>query len=261
MNEITLRHEFAAAGASHPYRVTGPALIVQTDGVAATLQGSNFPETEASWQAMGNCTGYTPLTVTTPFAFVRVVAAGAGVVAVSGASAPAAGAAGGGSTSDATAANQVTEIARLTTIVSQTDGIEGSLQSIDQKMPVLSGGKVPISDYDGTQMLTNVAARIGATDDAPPASDTAASSLIGLVKRVLQRLTMLITGGQPMAQIIDEATAGTTYICEAPIGTATSAAAWRVQRIVDSNGVKTIRWAGTAAFDQVADSRTGLTYN
>lgn len=158
MNEITLRHHFDAAGTSHAYCVAGPALLVQTNGPTAQLQGSNFPDDDASWQTLGTCTGYTPLTLTTSFAFVRVASAGAGDVAISGASAPAAGAGSGGNGGgDASAANQVTEIQRLTTLVSQTDAVEGSLASIDTKTPALSGGKVPVTDPTALPLPTGAA--------------------------------------------------------------------------------------------------------
>lgn len=48
-----------------------------------------------------------------------------------------AGAGGGVGTGDASAANQTTEIARLTTLVAQTDGLEASAASIDTKTPAL----------------------------------------------------------------------------------------------------------------------------
>lgn len=60
--------------------------------------------------------------------------------------------------------------------------------------------------------------------------------------------------------IIDEPNATTTYICEASIGSASSDSVWRVQRVSISGTVKTIRFAGTGAFDQIADNRASLTY-
>lgn len=217
MNEITLLHEFAAAGTSTAYRVTGPALLVQTDGITATLQGTNFPAIEASWQGLGQCTGYTPLTVTTSFAYIRVVASGAGRVAVAGASAPAAGAGGGGGGGgDASAAHQVTQIARLDTLITQTDGleaalgllataaqmatllaqtdgVESALGNIDSKTPALSGGKVPVIDTENRDLSQTIAARLGATDDAAAASDGATASQIALQKRALVHLSSLLT--------------------------------------------------------------------
>jgi len=50
------------------------------------------------------------------------------------------------------------------------------------------------------------------------------------------------------------------YVGEAAIGTATSAASWRIKEIDSTTGV-TIRWAGTGVFDQVWDSRETLTYS
>lgn len=87
MNEITLRYEFKQAGTSPPYRVAGPGILMQTSGPSATLQGSNLPDIEASWQTLGVCNGFTPLTLNTPFAFIRAVVAAACIVAVSGANA------------------------------------------------------------------------------------------------------------------------------------------------------------------------------
>lgn len=60
--------------------------------------------------------------------------------------------------------------------------------------------------------------------------------------------------------IVDEPNATTTYICEAAVGSASSAATWRVQRVVVSGTLKTIRFAGTGAFNQIADNRASLTY-
>jgi len=64
----------------------------------------------------------------------------------------------------------------------------------------------------------------------------------------------------PLDQLIDEASSTITYICEAVPGTATSAAAWRVQRVSVSGTVTTIRYAGAGAFNQIADNRASLTY-
>lgn len=98
MNEITLRYQFTGAGTSPAYRVTGPGLLMQTSGPTATLQGSNMPEVEASWQTLGQGTGYTPLQVNTPFAYVRAIVAAACLVVVSSAATamPTGGGGGGG---------------------------------------------------------------------------------------------------------------------------------------------------------------------
>jgi hypothetical protein len=72
--------------------------------------------------------------------------------------------------------------------------------------------------------------------------------------------------GAPLATIVDQSVANTTYVCEAPAGTASSAAAWRITKIVVVGSVTTTTYGGTAQtgygrFDQVADNRlTSVTY-
>ncbi len=63
------------------------------------------------------------------------------------------------------------------------------------------------------------------------------------------------------ASIVDTTTtAGVTYFCSAPPGTASSAASWRCAKFVQSTGVTT--WAdGNANYDNVADDRASLTYS
>jgi len=50
------------------------------------------------------------------------------------------------------------------------------------------------------------------------------------------------------------------YVGEASIGTATSAAAWRVKKVDSTSGI-IIQWAGTGVFDQVWDNRASLSYS
>lgn len=50
------------------------------------------------------------------------------------------------------------------------------------------------------------------------------------------------------------------YVGEAAIGTATSAASWRVKK-VDSTSGTIITWAGTGVFDQVWDNYASLSYS
>lgn len=73
-NKIILSYEFQGAGTSPAVVAGGPALLLQTSGPAVTLQGSNLPQVEASWQSLGQSSEYTPLVVNTPFAYVRLVA-------------------------------------------------------------------------------------------------------------------------------------------------------------------------------------------
>jgi len=68
------------------------------------------------------------------------------------------------------------------------------------------------------------------------------------------------TDDRVLASLIDESTPGVTYICEALAGTATSAAAWRCQKVTVAGGVTRIFWAAGGAMTQIADNRSSLTY-
>ena len=50
------------------------------------------------------------------------------------------------------------------------------------------------------------------------------------------------------------------YVGEASIGTATSAASWRVKKVDSTTGI-IIQWAGTGVFDQIWDNRASLSYS
>lgn len=50
------------------------------------------------------------------------------------------------------------------------------------------------------------------------------------------------------------------YVGEAAIGTATSAASWRIKKVDSSSGM-VLQWAGTGVFDQVWDNRASLSYS
>lgn len=84
-NKVILAHEFQGAGISPPVTTGGPSLLLQTNGPTVTLQGSNLPAVEASWQSLGQSSGYTPLVVNTPFAYVRLAAAAACLAVLSAA--------------------------------------------------------------------------------------------------------------------------------------------------------------------------------
>lgn len=62
---------------------------------------------------------------------------------------------------------------------------------------------------------------------------------------------------------MDEAGSGITYVGEAAIGSATSAAVWRIKRLDESGSPELIiKWAdGDADFDNIWDNRASLTYN
>lgn len=78
--------------------------------------------------------------------------------------------------------------------------------------------------------------------------------------------TLVQDAGLPQATIIDSSVANTQIVCMAQPGTASSAAAWQIQKIVTVGAIKTITWAGSAStgygkYDQVADNRlTTVTY-
>lgn len=67
---------------------------------------------------------------------------------------------------------------------------------------------------------------------------------------------------QKLALLLDDyTTASMTYVCEAPLGTATSAASWRIKRIDETTGL-VIKWAdGDESFNNVADDRASLSYS
>ncbi len=61
---------------------------------------------------------------------------------------------------------------------------------------------------------------------------------------------------------MDEAGSGITYVGDAPIGSATSSAVWRIKRLDESGDPELIiKWAdGNADFDNVWNNRASLTY-
>jgi len=73
----------------------------------------------------------------------------------------------------------------------------------------------------------------------------------------------LPTSGASLALRTDNPAAGAvTYVGDAPVGSLTSAAAWRIKRITVSGDLATIEWAdGNQSFDNVWDSRAALSYS
>jgi hypothetical protein len=59
---------------------------------------------------------------------------------------------------------------------------------------------------------------------------------------------------------IDEASATITYVGKAPVGSLTSNAVWKIFRIDESSGLVITYADGNTNFDNVWDSRAGLTY-
>jgi len=92
-------------------------------------------------------------------------------------------------------------------------------------------------------------------------SSTESAKLLTLATEAKQDEIIAALGGGAKIKKIDEALPY-TYIGEAAVGTATSAASWRIKRVDDtSDPDSTILYAGTGAFDQVWDNRSSLTYN
>lgn len=61
---------------------------------------------------------------------------------------------------------------------------------------------------------------------------------------------------------VDDSVSGTTYIGMATPGSSTSAAVWRIFRIVETAGDTDMTWAdGNILFDNIWDNRTGLSYS
>ncbi len=74
---------------------------------------------------------------------------------------------------------------------------------------------------------------------------------------------ILSSGTTSLALQLDEAAGSITYVGEASIGSATSAAVWRIKRLDESGDPELIiLWAdGNSNFDNVWDSRASLSYS
>lgn len=70
------------------------------------------------------------------------------------------------------------------------------------------------------------------------------------------------TRSMPMKTIIDKAAADVNYFGFALPGTATSAAAWRIQKLTVVGNVSTFEWAdGNGNLDNIWDARASLSYS
>lgn len=115
---------------------------------------------------------------------------------------------------------------------------------------------VSVDNFPATQ---TIAGQVSLDAPTLAALETINAHTGGLTNTELRASPILANNSQ-YDTIIDEPNANTIYICEALIGTASSASLWRVQRITTAGTVKTIRFAGTGAFDQIANNRAALTY-
>lgn len=63
-------------------------------------------------------------------------------------------------------------------------------------------------------------------------------------------------------KVIIEVSGSDTYVGQAPIGTATSSALWKIQKISVSGTTTTITYAdGNTSADNIWDNRASLTYS
>ena len=86
-------------------------------------------------------------------------------------------------------------------------------------------------------------------------SDTTEATQL-LVKAAVQSLDSK-TAALVQKQVIDEASATVTYLGEAPLGTALSAAAWRIKRITTAGTLTTIEFSPA---NSIFNNRAALGY-
>lgn len=70
-----------------------------------------------------------------------------------------------------------------------------------------------------------------------------------------------IQGEEQRALRVDDSATPVSYIGEAPVGSATSAAVWRIKKVDETSGT-IVTWAdGNSQFDNIWDNRASLTYS
>ena len=138
------------------------------------------------------------------------------------------------------------------------------------RLPSLVNGRVPVDSSGAIQLgagaVSATTQRVTLASDGPEVTNSTA--MVTKLTSVDNKIPSLVNGRRPVdtdrvvKQLIDAASATVTYVCEASaVGTATSAAGWRIKRITVSGTVTTIQWGGTGAFDQIADNRaTSVVY-
>ena len=138
-------------------------------------------------------------------------------------------------------------------------GIRGWLSGIYQALTssLTISGSVAVSNLPTTQPVS--AATLPLPVGAATASGVAA--IVTALGSPVQAGVTLVVDQVQYASIVDNvSTSGYVYTCQAPPGTSTSAAAWRISKLNSSTGQT--MWAnGSAAFNQVAANRTSLTYS
>jgi hypothetical protein len=133
----------------------------------------------------------------------------------------------------------------------KTSDLSFSAGSLNVNVSSLPGGSSSFSDSGDVAKSALVdAARHVQVDVLTSALPTSAST-----ETTLQTISF---GGFKFTIRLDTVGA-IDYVGEAAIGTATSAASWRIKRLDNTTGI-VLQWAGTGVFNQVWDNRTTLTY-
>ena len=69
-------------------------------------------------------------------------------------------------------------------------------------------------------------------------------------------------GSSTYTLLVDEASTTVTYVGEAPPGSDSSSAVWRIKKILESGGSTTVSWAdGVSSFTKVWDDRASFSYS
>lgn len=113
-----------------------------------------------------------------------------------------------------------------------------------------------VADGAGSAAISaSIPTPAGAGGGGGGSSDTTEATQV-LVKTAVQSIDAK-TPILVLKQVIDEASASVTYIGEAPLGTATSAAAWRVKRITAAGTLTTIEFSPA---NSIFNNRASLGY-
>lgn len=221
-NDITLSQTFAGAGTGTRAKVIAPNLVVQaTPGLNVTIEGTNFPDEASSWQPIGShSTGYTPTSLATSFAWMRVQVDAAGDVRISGAQATTGAGGGGGGGGGAV------------TVANGADATQGAIADA----AAAPGGAGTLS----AKLRTLTGAAGAPTDAAAAAAGTGDYGLIAAVKRALLNWAALLSR------------------LPAALGPQTAANSLSVAPATDAEFVVIPDTAATASVSRVAASLTSV---
>ena len=139
----------------------------------------------------------------------------------------------------------------LGTVLKTTD-LTFDAGSVAVKVTSLPAGSSSFSDSAGV-------ARSGLVDIDRHVQVDVLSSALPTTASTETTLQTISFGGFKFTLRLD--TVGSIdYVGEASIGTATSAASWRIKRVDSTTGI-IIQWAGTGVFNQIWDNRASLSYS